>query len=573
MLLDISQAEFSRRGSWFTVAKREYGSKNNRKEGIFIRTLHSDASPRDVFQVIPLGANGEPLPYRDRATTVSVALTTDEGQTELCLDREGRLRIRSVGIGFRLYRLKPEDGGYNADYPFRVGDKRIQVNSYRARKQYMITILTGQETIEAPWDEVTCPVISLDFMPRENAGVAEIELDEFDSYWSEKKGVGSFDDCLAEAEEAYAEWLRLTPPQDAGLPEIRELAAYVQYASLVPPAGYLQRETMLISPVFNGVWSWDHCFNAIALSELQPEMAWDQLLAPFDLQDEMGALPDYVKDREMVWNYTKPPVHGWALRLMLEQSGGNVQTERLADFYPKLVRWTQWWFDCRDYDGNGFPQYHHGNDSGWDNALIFNRPGSVESPDLSAFLIVQMDVLAMLAEQLGRPEEATEWQQRADDHLRAMLDRYWTGNKFIAIHSGSGEIIDTDSLLHWMPIVLGSRLPKEVISKAATALGPKGPFLTEWGLATEMPSSPYYQTDGYWRGPIWAPVTLIAADGLRRAGRMAEAREIAQRFCRLCERGGMAENFNALTGEGLRDRFHTWPASVFLMFARDYTDL
>jgi hypothetical protein len=34
---------------------------------------------------------------------------------------------------------------------------------------------------------------------------------------------------------------------------------------------------------------------------------------------------------------------------------------------------------------------------------------------------------------------------------------------------------------------------------------------------------------------------------------------------------GMAENFDALTGAGLRDRAFTWTSSVFLILGHEYT--
>ena len=71
----------------------------------------------------------------------------------------------------------------------------------------------------------------------------------------------------------------------------------------------------------------------------------------------------------------------------------------------------------------------------------------------------------------------------------------------------------------------------------------EGAFITDWGPATESPRSSYYEDDGYWRGPIWAPTTYLLWDGLRRQGEGALAREIAQRFCALANAHGMAENF------------------------------
>ena len=37
-------------------------------------------------------------------------------------------------------------------------------------------------------------------------------------------------------------------------------------------------------------------------------------------EDEFGALPDYINDVESVWNFCKPPIHGWALQRLLERT-------------------------------------------------------------------------------------------------------------------------------------------------------------------------------------------------------------------------------------------------------------
>jgi glycogen debranching enzyme len=92
-------------------------------------------------------------------------------------------------------------------------------------------------------------------------------------------------------------------------------------------------------------------------------------------------------------------------------------------------------------------------------------------------------------------------------------------------------------------------------------------WITDWGPATERPQSPFYEADGYWRGPIWAPTTMLLWDGLRRQGHDAKAADIARRFCRLCDTSGMAENFDALSGAGLRDRAFAWTSAVYLLLS------
>ena len=118
-----------------------------------------------------------------------------------------------------------------------------------------------------------------------------------------------------------------------------------------------------------------------------------------------------------------------------------------------------------------------------------------------------------------------------------------------------------------MPLVLGTRLPEPVL--VALEARTRG-HLTEHGLATELPSSPLYEDDGYWRGPIWAPATALLEDGLRAGGFTDLADAVSARFRALCERSGFAENFDARTGAGLRDRAYTWTAAVYLMLAADH---
>ena len=61
--------------------------------------------------------------------------------------------------------------------------------------------------------------------------------------------------------------------------------------------------------------------------------------------------------------------------------------------YNRVGAWTRFWLDHRRVPGSGLAHYHHGNDSGWDNATSFDAHRVVESADLAAFLILQLDVI------------------------------------------------------------------------------------------------------------------------------------------------------------------------------------
>jgi putative isomerase len=291
-------------------------------------------------------------------------------------------------------------------------------------------------------------------------------------------------------------------------------------------------------------------------------------MLPFDVQHAQGALPDRMHDNGQIWGFVKPPVHGWTLR-HLERSGVLTDARR-REIYPRLARWTQWWLTYRDDDRDGLGEYLHGNDSGWDNATAFDMGFPAEGPDLAAFLVIQMDVLADLARRLGKPAESRQWQAKADAMLERLLTRLWDGTRFRAVRS-SDHVANaaSQSLVPFLPIVLGSRLPADIRTTLVRSVSESG-LLTRFGPASERPESGLYQADGYWRGPIWAPTTALLVDGLASCGANDLATETVRRFARTCRENGFAENFEATSGRSLRDPAYTWTSSAFLWLVNRY---
>ncbi len=560
--LNLEKTPFSRRGSHYLIARRR---KADGTTGLFIRTLRASAHPREIFEILVI-VDGTPAEFTEEASPEKITLTAAGGEVQITMDSADGIRLRSRNVGVRLRRRRPDDGEYNVDSLFFRDERHLQVNAYRAKEQYMLSLLSGSLQAHAPWEQITCAFIEVDCVPDVNSGIGELSVEGFESSWKgeARSQPDAFEECARSCGKLFREWLDATPGVQGLLSETRILAAYTQYIPLVEPYRLFTRPLMLISPSFNGIWSWDHCFNAIALSCRQPELAWEQFIAPFDYQNEDGALPDYANDREAVYNFTKPPIHGWALLKLMERM--SIGHKALRGFYPRLIKWTEWWFRYRDDNRNGIPQYNHGNDSGWDNATIFKEAGAVESPDLLSYLALQMEALSVIAEALDLETEAGEWRRRSRELIGRLVSSFWDGNGFVAKRSDTGAVIDSASLILLMPLLLGSRLPADIVQKGAAQLRS---FLTEWGLATERPDSGLFRERGYWRGPVWAPPTFMMVDGLRNASEHELSGEIAARFCALCQKGGMAENFHPFTGEGLGDPAYTWTASVFLILAEE----
>ena len=554
-VFDLREVPFSRAGSY--LAFSILPDAPDRSGGLFLRTVRAGAGPSGALFRIGLLRDGALVPFIPRAGAATLLLYGGDCDVAICMPDAGTIRFRGRGAGLRL---AIDPGSFDYDCAVRRGGDRWRITSFTHRLACDAWPLTGALSVDAPWQGDRSAYVNLDFQSEEPSGAMEGLLVEADddrpAAW---RDAPSFEDECRRVRDEVDGWR-------ARLADEGGRAGYVMWSSIVAPEGHFARPAMLMSKNWMcQVWSWDHCFNALALAPGHAALCWDQFMLLFDHQRGDGRLPDSVADRLVRWDFAKPPIHGWTLAKLMAQPG-LVDEARLREAYGPLCRWTRWWTECRDGDADGLPQYEHGNDSGWDNGTTFLGGVPVESPDLAAFLVLQMEALAEAARRLGVLDEAREWRRAADELLSRMLERFWRGDRFVAFRGERHDIVDTDSLLPLMPLVLGHRLSAAVASALISRLRQR--FLTPFGLATESPDSPEYRSDGYWRGPIWAPSTVLVVDGLFDLGEADLAREICRRFVAMAEASGMAENFDALTGQGLRDRAYTWTASGVLLLRR-----
>lgn len=569
MNIDLNRVPFSRADSFlafshYSQSPRPYGGTG----GLYLRTLHGACQYPELFRLTPI-VDGQPVAYTFDAQPWELTLHTAAGDINICFAQPRVVLLRGKGekLGIRLDEIVIRGiFNYVHEVPFR-GKLPHLINCFESNCRIMAINQQGGLSVEQEWNERQAESCSLDFTPQGGGFLAILE--EISTEWEGHEADYDYDAAVAQIRGEYERFCAGAPTVPAEYEEARRFAAYVNWESVVPQSGFLKRRAMLMSKNWmNNVWSWDHCFNALATAYGDPAFAWDQFMLLFDYQDESGLLPDSVNDRTCCLNFCKPPVHGWALSLLMQIMPLSMEQKKEAS--NVLKKWTLWWLRYRDHDGDGICEYYHGNDSGWDNSTVFRVVPPIESPDLSAFLVVQMDVLSELARDLGDSKEEMHWRARADWLLACMCKHCFDENGDPrVVTSRTHEPVENQSLLPYLPVVLGNRLPEKIRNRLVETLK-SDRFLTDYGFATESPQSPDYLPNGYWRGPIWAPSTLLLVDGLRRCGEEAVAREVAKRFCQMARQSGFAENYDALTGEGLCDGAYTWTSSVFLVLAHEY---
>ncbi|MEZ5885434.1 MAG: hypothetical protein R3D56_00820 [Paracoccaceae bacterium] len=544
MLFDFAHVPFSRRGRFLTLSLMD--------GAVWLRSVRGgDLKPSlgRLCRMSVFGPDGTGRAVKWRLAPGLLIAEADGGRVEFCIGEGERLHLRGQGLGVAF-----DLEGSRYDYAYRTpaGDHCL-VAAYE-NTRLLPRVTKGEVKVTGDWRRDRADNVAMIFS---GATGFEGTVDLFPAI-PPAVATQDFHTAHAEAARDFADWLSLAPPGCKD--EARRLAAYLLWANTVPAEGALTRPAIYMSKndMIN-IWSWDNAFSALGVAAMDGALAFDQFGAIFDHQHPSGLLPDFVNDRDVSFAFTKPPVHGWAVLRLIERHPDWLTGDRRQALVGWLSAQVGYWLTHARKGGSSLPVYFHGNDSGWDNATFFADGGPVVTPDLPTFLILACDCLARLDR-----ERSAAWQAEAGQLYSQLIASLWTGETFGTRLAADPARLRTDqSLIGFMPLLLGPRLPREMVAQLVGRLT-SGGWITGWGPATENPASPHYEADGYWRGPIWAPTTLLLWDGLIQQGEVRLARDIARRFCALCEKSGMAENFDASSGAGLRDRAFAWTSAVYL---------
>jgi len=561
--MNLEATPFSYYGSYFSITLQPtYLSLNS---------LHSKSKPHTETMAIQPLVNGKPVDFSWEATYTHIDLTAKSAKLSICFDDEHRLVIEGYGCGLRLD-TKPL---YNFEYNSLLGttdQPYCIVNSYKNLTKNLVYPTVGQLKLfqklnyDASGSKEEAQNISyIEITPDDNGYFLCVIEDIPTNTNIPTTNHLNFNDSKAKAASKFAEFCAKLPRVPTEFKDALMEAAYILWSSTARPEGNFKHYTIFASNKdFPSSYSWDHAFNALGVSLIDHELAWSQMTSILDHQDELGQVPGSVGDSTIRWNFSKPPVQGLFLTKMMQYMPfSRQQKEYLLKRIEKQIKF---YLTYKDSNKDGIVEYHHGNDSGQDNSTVFKDQVVVDSPDLTAFLIEAMSFVSKLAAELQQDEKAHYWDEQLQLALKKFCQYFIVNNVPVAKETRTGEVIDSQGLLPFISIVLGKKLPKEILDAMCSVLtGPR--YLTEWGVATEALDSLDYEADAYWRGPIWAPSTLLIVEALEDCGLSKEALEISRRFCHLVKHNGFAENFNALTGEGLRDKSFTWTASTFIFLA------
>lgn len=309
---------------------------------------------------------------------------------------------------------------------------------------------------------------------------------------------------------------------------------------------------------YNEFYDWDLYFEDLYLSYYGvPRYCRTNVEAFLDRQLECGFVARTLVDPRMRQHF-KPFLAQIALL-------GSRQTGSFAwlneKYYERIKKYLDYWFWYCDFDKNGLCVWDSADHTGMDNQV--SRAGAlysmtVEGVDLNCYLVRELQAMAILAAELGRPGEQAAFEQHAAEQIRRINDTFWDEQDgfYYDRHEHKGELVRVKSAAGFIPLWLGIVPPERVGRLVENHLHNPDEFWQAYPLACYAKTEPdYYQErrggECNWRGTTWIPVNYMVFHGLMKQGYPALAEELAYRtFAMVLNEEATREYYNAETGGG-----------------------
>jgi len=581
--VDLLDAPYGRRGSYFSFAGDNLGEDLLGKNNLWLAntrtTYGNNFNAPNGFRQIKLNIfkDGFVRPGILTTTPYEVKLVNDFGEIDFVIaERRLVLAKGSNGVSLQLTPGGTQQAGVvffalptAIDQHDEIGSRLV---TFGASKVLLIP-LKGTLTVNGPTILVT-PDESGEFL----LGIEEWTHDPTRRPTSEYP---TYEQGLASVKEDFDSYCAKVCPKLPPKYEPKRLQALWQSWNMtVEPDGesdYKHTMVKMIHCIFEAAFVWQQPKQAIWLSNDLP-LAWSVYTSSFDQMDANGRIVDALTYRAQPSDGLKPPVHGAALLwLMKNRDLSNVPDKEHV--WERLAKWTSYWLNFRDIDKDGVVEYQNIIETGWEDSASFRVGFPNASPDLNALIALCMEALAKFGRYIGKDEAiCAEWESKSKALIAKIPEKFWDGKKWFAFNADNGAKSDSDTIALYITLMLGERLPKEIIDKSIENIFREGGFDTPFGLASEALDSPYFG-HGFTQGSVITPAQMLMVLAFEECGRPDLAKSVANKYCAILRDYGFFHIHNAYTGHedrsltafGERGLFWSaWASSCYFYLAERY---
>jgi hypothetical protein len=185
----------------------------------------------------------------------------------------------------------------------------------------------------------------------------------------------------------------------------------------------------------------------------------------------------------------------------------------------------------------------------------------IEDLPFNAMLAAANRSLRRIARALD--EDLPQALERRFDHTDAALEELWgeTSAQYYSRDAVTGALLETPTVATFLPLWAGT-VGRARAERLIGLLHDPSRFWPNHPLPSVPIDDAEFQPARYWKGPTWININWIVIDSLRAYGHVELAQEFLTRTVALVERGGFAEYFSPLTGEGFGADDFSWTAAL-----------
>lgn len=328
------------------------------------------------------------------------------------------------------------------------------------------------------------------------------------------------------------------------------------------------------------LYDWDQYFETI----VQLYLGWETTYARngveifLDIQKENGHIQRSSKGgKSQLSEHVKPFLAQISLLIYNRDGHADFLKENNFHYYNRMKKYLLYWLENpQNYKGLAFwdSAPHSGMDNQHERAGYWHDAFGC-GVDLNCYLVRECRAFALLAEQFGKTEDATYFQEYAERLKNTILTLMWDENDrfFYDIDKRTGEKFPTRYLgvfaALWANVVTDA-MAKDMIEKYLMnpdefhrgflypVMSAANPGYTEKRLPGDLGCN--------WRANTWIPTNYYVFQGLRKYGYTAEAAELSRVTYDTVKRIGDREYYatESKTGCGL-DPFWGWSLLAYFM--------
>lgn len=251
----------------------------------------------------------------------------------------------------------------------------------------------------------------------------------------------------------------------------------------------------------------------------------------------------------------------------------------LVDYYPKIVKYENCWYERYDKDKNNLCVWYNADHSGMDNQNSRVINGLIdEGVDLNCYLYREFCALSELANILGKKEDKALFDQKAEMVKKAINELLWdeeTGFYYDRLEN-TGKLNKIKGISGFTPLYAGIVPQNRAERMVKEHLLNEKEFWAKYPINTLAQNEAGYDQSGAqppsghcnWNGTTWIPFNYMIFHGLLEYGYNDIAKELAYKTFDLVYRQNQftREYYNSDTGEGYgRNPFYGWSTLAYFM--------